>query len=103
MTKNANVIQLDYENAHRQIEILKQAGANVGNEVKHLGEYREGICKYWRGEAVQNYINKISVVEKRLEDISWMLKSVAEALEEDAKALRNAELQALQTAQTRNS
>lgn len=103
MTKNANVIQLDYENAHRQIEILKQAGANVGNEVKHLEEYREGICKYWRGEAVQNYINKISVVEKRLEDISWTLKFAAETLEADAKALRDAELQALQTAQTRNS
>ena len=96
-------IEFDFQKALTQARHLEE----IGSQMNTLADIRlcnilQDVSANWKGENASSYLNKGSILQKRITDTGTSLKSIAEEIRSMARRIYEAEMRNLETAEERH-
>lgn len=102
MAQSALQIQLDYNNAIRQAEALKEAAGELRRTADgELQDCIAEISRNWSGENSAAYRNKCSALQEKIRKSAARLDKTADTIRQIAKNTYDAEMRAVRIATVR--
>jgi uncharacterized protein YukE len=99
--KTSTEILMDFTNAKRQAGRLEEAARAIRVEALRMEDCRRSVCGAWSGDNALRYTSKMGHVSGDLERIANNLDKAAAVLRKNAKALFDAEMEAIRLAEAR--
>lgn len=102
MAKTMAEIQMDFSqamHAAEELDLLAQKVDDISKE--QIESTFQSIKQGWTGEASQEFMKKGKILEEKIAAEGRLLKQNAEAIRVAARAIYNAEMEALRLAQIR--
>lgn len=88
-------IKIDYDKTMRQVIKLEEIASKVdalGN--KHLEDILQGLSASWKGDSASRYLQKGVQLQEEIGKSAARLQDIAQEIENLAKCLRAADIQA---------
>ncbi|MDO4647772.1 MAG: hypothetical protein Q4B26_03905 [Eubacteriales bacterium] len=102
MAGSASEIQLNYARAIEQAETLTEIAQNMRNKAgQDLEECLADIAGIWKSENAAAYFKKGEIIKEEILQNANQIEKAAEMIRQIAAKMRDAELAALKTAETR--
>ena len=102
--KSSSEIRFDFQNALEQAKKLETLADSIDRRVvDKMTETTQSIHAAWKGNSATRYINKAQDLRQQIEQTANILRSTAEDIRRIARRVYEAEMQALEIAQSRKT
>ncbi len=102
MAKTQYSIKMDYTNAKREVNQLKDLANKIERQKKKLLDSRNSLSKYWKSDSATAYLNKMLEKSEDLQAMANFLRQIADTAGTVAKNTYDADKRALDLAKQRS-
>lgn len=102
MAKTQYSIKMDYTNAKREVNQLKDLASKIERQKKKLLDCRNSLSKYWKSDSATAYLNKMLEKSEDLQAMANFLRQIADTAGTVAKNTYDADKRALDLAKQRS-
>lgn len=102
MDKTQYSIKMDYNNARREVNQLKDLAGKIERQKQKLLECRDRLSKYWKSDSATAYLNKMLERSEDLQAMANFLRQIADTAGTVAKNTYDADKRALDLAKQRS-
>lgn len=102
--KCSSEIRFDFQNAMQQAQKLDELANDIDRRVANkLDETVQSVHAAWKGDSATLYIGKTQELRRQVQQTARTLRDTAEDIRRIARRIYEAEVRALEIAQSRNS
>lgn len=102
--KSSSEIRVDFQNAMQQAQKLDELANDIDRRVANkLDETAQSVHAAWKGDSATLYIGKTQELRRQVQQTARTLRDTAEDIRRIARRIYEAEMRALEIAQSRNS
>ena len=102
--KSSSEIRFDFQNAMQQAQKLDELANDIDRRVANkMDETAQNVHAAWKGDSATLYIGKTQELRQQVQQTAKTLRDTAEDIRRIARRIYEAEMRALEIAQSRNS
>lgn len=102
MAKTQYSIKMDYANAIREVNQLKDLANKIERQKNKLLDCRNSLSKYWKSDSASTYLIKMLERAEDLQSMAGFLRQIADTAGTVAKNTYDADKRALDLAKQRS-